>query len=296
MCIFTGKVRVSATNILVSITKDGENQFTVYSNEVHLSKEPVAMILPFPNTSSNPACEMVDLSAFPDFFKNVDMMFPKLTKTKSRAKLATKEKGKQKLEVKRCGSYSYSVVPSVTEFDDLEQDVFNIEEDLIKMLTENYKENFGFLVCIIDKSDKYSPIAYFHPILDNKLFVPTRHEHGNGEKRPKWDHSIYTLGSADAEAGQISGAVYEGNVMISNFIAPERLKNVELPLKLHPELVRKRKVHGPYDNVDLHFNCADIKHYKSDVGGSGSSKEKGKRKETSDKHETAKKEAKKEKV
>ena len=66
-----------------------------------------------------------------------------------------------------------------------------------KELAQFYASNFGFLICKIDDSADFSPIGYISSRLKEKLFIPTRHDHGEGNV-PIWDHKIYLVGVSDS--------------------------------------------------------------------------------------------------
>jgi len=49
----------------------------------------------------------------------------------------------------------------------------------MKIIRRYYSRNFGFIVCILQRSARYVPIAYVHELKkDGKLFVPVRQHHG----------------------------------------------------------------------------------------------------------------------
>ena len=124
------------------------------------------------------------------------------------------------LEVFRAGSYRYSVANDIDDIKRIDQGVFNIKNDLQKLLKNYSNKNFGFLICIIDKNVDYTPFAYITDILDNKFFIPTKHYHEHYVFNPNmivpygisagfpsfkqsenvdithdWDHSIYVIGA-----------------------------------------------------------------------------------------------------
>jgi len=244
MCIFTGNPDgVSETRIFVApcsektttsgwftswfqttnnnneIKKNGK-QITVYGNTVSTSS-PVAMILPVPNKDGSAhSIEMIDTSGVDadTFFSQLKECFPQPPKMKSlstRGFLSTNAYSADslELEVKRAGSYRYSVVPSMKDFDRLNHHVFNVTlfAEVKDLLRTHYHTGFSFLVCIIDQGAQYKPIAYVHSMMDgNRLFIPTRHFHGNTShyhndhnnrysllshaEAPDWDHEIYVAG------------------------------------------------------------------------------------------------------
>jgi Putative zinc finger in N-recognin (UBR box) len=225
MCIFSGPVEsVSKTKILVApISK--ETQLTVYANQVHLNdNNPAAMILPFPNpTGRSDGVAMVDMTEFKDgFFKLVDRAFPEEFSWQNSDLESVGARGysTKSLQVFDCGSYQYSVSPTYGDLDRIQSNVFHLDPSVHALLGTHYGSGYGFLVCILKKSGSYSPIAYTSPIINGKLFVPTRHEHGSshrhqrpwlghsmrepiyatvnaGELADDWDHDLYVLGGIE---------------------------------------------------------------------------------------------------
>ncbi|KAI8822846.1 uncharacterized protein EV422DRAFT_380965 [Fimicolochytrium jonesii] len=198
MCIVqAGKrqpVHVSDTNIFVceKPRKDPAalpEQLTIYANTVGFEREPVAMILPMPATSEH-GCEMVNVKNI-DVFTPLRTHFePKRPKARSVVKGARSapESQTKKLEIRRCGAYRYSVVPTLEDFHRLEDHVFKIQDQIFTLLQRHYNIDFSFLVCIIDNAGANQPVAYVHPLRDGKLFIPTRHEHGDQSHGPTKSH------------------------------------------------------------------------------------------------------------
>lgn len=212
MCIITSDIdSVSKTNIFACHIENNM-QLTIYSNKVKLKKkstsysygtfgnefnfkeeeqEPVAMVLPIPST--NPAeIKMIDTTKIKDIFKNIDSMFANETYG-SRGSQSLYNNST--LEVFKCGSYSYSIVPDIPSFNLLEK-TFKLDSNVPKLLEKNYSDSFSFLVCILSESANYEPIGFVFPSkLPDKLFIPTLHYHGGvfEEYTNDWDHSIFTI-------------------------------------------------------------------------------------------------------
>jgi hypothetical protein len=256
MCILSGGVRrVSDTEILVFPTDARGWQVTIYSNRVQLlspaastpattpwhtrdhgaSKSVVAMVLPFPAGE----CKMIDISDSTDLFKALRTWFIPHEHAHAHA---PQERGGGCLEVQRCGSYRYSVVPSLSDFDRVDASVFELTPRVASLLATSYGTGYSFLVCILDANAKYAPIAYRHPTFEQALFIPTLHSHDHshralwlartptpqdaaiggkaGDPRgdvepaaPDWDHPIYVLGSdtfgepAEVDAADVCAAL-----------------------------------------------------------------------------------------
>lgn len=188
MCIMASPVEsVSGTKIFVG--HDGKRQATVYSMAVELAGEGNAMILPVP-VSSGQDIDLVDLSGTPEFFTPLVDMFT----VRSRAISF----GDDFLEVHRVGNYDVSIVATVSDVKRLNPNVFEVSSDTERTLREHYP-GFAFLVAQLCNSGEFHPLAYIHPLMEGRLFVPTRHEHGDGSGLPKWDHQIFYQGNHDPD-------------------------------------------------------------------------------------------------
>ena len=196
MCIFTPPIveKVSKTKIFVA-PLPSKRQLTVYSNNVQIDN-PVAMVLPFPskNVGKYGGCRLINLEDYKDIFDDLDLIFgPKHSFEGARSYGISTNSS---LEVFQIGSYKVSIVPSLTHLYRLQFNVFNLTPDVGKVLKQNYPKGFGFVVCIIDKTGEFHPLAYTHSLLNNaKLFIPTRHLHSHSSKEIDWDHEIYMFNS-----------------------------------------------------------------------------------------------------
>ena len=268
MCILTGTPeRVSDTQILAFRAKDGRRQVTVYANRVSLrtrstefvpwgqpgGNNECAMVLPFPSGAGAAECEMIDTTGAPGLFKSLDGLFPTTYSMDGKAKC--RGGGFGTLEVKSCGSYDYSVAPTLADLGRLDP-ALHIG-DVAGLLGRNYPAGYSFLVCAIRESAKYHPIAYRHALrADGCLFLPTLHEHGpalHGEAM--WDHAIYTLDAVpppfcpfkevDASAADVANAIGSalGNQLRAS--AGGRIR------------LCKATVKGDYPNTDTLVDCRD---------------------------------------
>jgi len=207
MCIFSGPVsHVSGTKIMISAVaqskivtirdKYGKTkrvrraaegtqplQLTVYSNTVSVNGmgEPTAMILPFPLIKGKNRVQIMDLSKNKNMFKNLDKLF----KSKRNKELIMQNAleyfdDADSIAVRNVGSYTTSIVPNFASFDKLQYNAFGLSADVKNLLKQYYAKEFGFIVCILRQDAEYHPFGYTHEIrADGKLFVPTRHFHGN---------------------------------------------------------------------------------------------------------------------
>lgn len=209
---------ITGTQIIISNIGDGR-QLTVYSNQIVLGDrlEPVVMILPFPNKNNNiKVLETVNEDM--KCFDNINKCFIEQTfGIKSRSCSGTSSK--RTLEVLRAGNYRYSIARGIEQLNMLDN-IFKKSKELDNLLMTYEDNNFGFIACIIDKNAKYSPFAYIHYIVDNKLFVPTKHYHehdqrtnymgrnsfndnqviNNSEYTTDWDHDIFIFNTSKSNA------------------------------------------------------------------------------------------------
>jgi hypothetical protein len=219
-------------------------------------EKPVAMVLAVPLINGDAdSIKMIDMGKEPKFFEELEEAFPKLKGRSSDSRsfsLGAQSKGESFLKVKRCGSYSYSIVPDVESFERLKQDVFKVNPRVFSLLRKHYPRGYAFLVCIIDKSADYSPIAYIHPSDGKRLFIPALHEHGHaGEElvTDDWDHAIYSLDADSALTpltdGRLLSAKVKGAVYPPEFTGSFPYKN------LNWDKLKKRIVKGLNPNGDI---------------------------------------------
>jgi hypothetical protein len=210
MCLFQGDVsNVNATKILVSpiiVTPEEKQswQLTVYSNKVAANGE-AAMILPFPKSE----CKLVDFSHYPTLFDDLKQVWPEPRNSFS---FGVGAESDSVLAVVSVGSYQVSIVPDLDDFSRL-SDTFVLHPSLKTFLLKEYPTGFSFLVCKLDQTKQYRPLAYIHgQMKPGKLFVPTMHFHlkqklstnpeffgmhvDDDDVDLDWDHEIYAWNSA----------------------------------------------------------------------------------------------------
>lgn len=203
MCIMASPV-VSVTNTRIFAGSDPRTgrQATVYAMAVQLQTRTGkgnAMILPVPMGTAGPgSIELIDLTALPDFFMPLDELFKPRTRSLSKGVSRGMD---DDLEVHKVGSYDVSIVPTVDDVKRLNRQVFEVSADTENTLRSSYPVGFAFLVAQLRESGEFHPLAYTHPIVGGRLFIPTRHEHGKepASTLPKWDHTIYFQGSGDLD-------------------------------------------------------------------------------------------------
>lgn len=196
MCCFSRKVDlVAATNIFARASTKGK-QFLVYSMTLKASED-VAMILPLPTpkNSSEDAVRFINLEKYPDFFLELYSGFPKPA-AESRGGDKAKPT-RHALKVVEVGSFEASFVPTVKDFDRLDER-FRLPTEVWEKLPQY--ADFGFAVFKLKAGEKkVHPMAFEFPRANpRKLFFPTVHIH-DGEVHPKveFDHYLFCQPSGD---------------------------------------------------------------------------------------------------
>jgi len=193
MCIVSNRVeKMAKTKILVA--RNNKRQLVVYENKVTNRIANNAMILPVPNPGT---LRFDNLKNYPNVFKDCAKSFADMDAllTNSRTlSFGTRCSKSKSIAVFSVGSYNVSVLSNFEDFSRLNKDFFDIDEDCLRTL-EDYKTlPFGFIICQLKTGDHtYHPLAYSHDIINNQIFIPTKHYHGEYNERivDDWDHDIY---------------------------------------------------------------------------------------------------------
>jgi hypothetical protein len=189
MCCFSRPVeRVANTNIFARSSKEGR-QFLVYSMTIS-AKEDLAMILPIPvpKESKEDAVRFINLEKYPDFFQDMNKGFPPPSALGTVGSRATKN---EPLPVVEVGSFEASFVPSVKDFDRLDER-FRLPTEVWDKLPR-YK-TYGFTVFKLKKGAKtIHPMAFEFPrAKSERLFFPTVHIHdGKVHDTATFDHLLF---------------------------------------------------------------------------------------------------------
>ncbi len=210
MCCFSRTVsRVSSTNIFAR-PLDGDRQLLVYGMTVELAED-VAMILPIPIPPDGPedAVTFVDLSACPQFFDELDRLFPRPAALPSLQGPVMRGMAPQAtLVVHDVGDFEASFVPTPRDFSRLDAR-FRLPHYVWEQLPAYHDWGFcvfklktrqrpsGFLGLFkgkpISETRTVHPMAFEFPRRDpSGLFFPTVHVH-DGAVHPtaEFDHDLY---------------------------------------------------------------------------------------------------------
>jgi hypothetical protein len=203
MCCFSRPVKhVSQTQIFAR-SAEGGRQILVYSMNVALAED-LAMILPLPTPPGTPedGARFIDLSSYPGFFSDLANAFPAQMAPAPRGRLALASSAPERarLRVHPVGLFEASFVPSLGDFDRLDER-FRLSPDVWNKVPR-YRD-YGFAVFKLKRpggvlgwlrrTRTIHPMALEFPRRDpGALFFPTVHVH-DGELHPEavFDHALY---------------------------------------------------------------------------------------------------------
>lgn len=203
MCIMAGPAEISATSILVALSKNVaaqdssavQRQLTAYEMTWNNTDGKAnALILAVPAKAED--VELVDLSDHPKIFKKLHEIFhPPEAVMRGGPRLSFGGGDtKPYIQVQEVGSYKVSVVPSFEDLDRVDPELLTVTKKAKDALAE-YAGEFCFLVAVLQDRGRIHPLAYIHPVNKHGVFVPTKHEHGDDDGGfPEWDHSVYVVG------------------------------------------------------------------------------------------------------
>jgi hypothetical protein len=202
MCCFSRPVNhVSQTRIFARSAEDGR-QLLVYSMNVTLVED-VAMILPLPTPPGAPedGVRFIDLSSYPGFFGDLESAFPALVDAPAgdACARAPGTPGRARLRVQAAGLFEASFVPSIGDFDRLDER-FRLSP---RVWDKNPRyRDYGFAVFKLKRpggllgwlrrTRTIHPMAMEFPRRNpGALFFPTAHVH-DGELHPEaeFDHTL----------------------------------------------------------------------------------------------------------
>ncbi len=233
MCCFSGNVsRVANTRIFGRVTPNA-TQILVYQME-YAAESDLAMILPLPTPphAADDAVRFIDLSAYPEFFTDMEKGFPYTRQP------VTGHGRKPQLQVQTVGSFDASFVPSQKDFERLDAR-FRLPADAWKELPEY--DDFGFAVFKL-RADAHTvhPLAFEFPTRNPQLlYFPTVHIHdGHVAEEANFDHDLY----CQARAGWLRS--YNG---AGSFMDMERAQGVVDP----NERISRMTVQGMHPNSDI---------------------------------------------
>ena len=190
MCCFTRPVKeVADTNIFARASGEGR-QYLVYSM-AFAADEDLAMVLPLPvaRRSGEDALRFLNLEGYPAFFADLRAGFPEVAGLGRGRAVAVA--APPTLKVVSVGSFEASCVPTVADFDRLDER-FRLPPGVWDELPM-YRD-FGFAVFKLKPGAHHvHPMAFEFPrARPRQLFFPTVHIHdGRVHKMARFDHALY---------------------------------------------------------------------------------------------------------
>ena len=280
MCMISEEIEsVNNTKIFCGLNAKLTKQLTIYSNDVNNISNNNAMVLPVPFAES---VNFYDLSNYKNFFEDCDKCFEsRIDGNALRSLSYSNDCFNDSLEVHDIGSYKVSLAHNLSDLHRVNKNVFHLSEGLDKILKKNYSNShFGFIICKLSKgNESYHPFAYSHKIFNSKVFIPTRHYHGQHENDSNngtfgmgtfadalnwsnfkkaildddyaddWDHSIYLYNvniNSNAEVKKMNKSRDEWNK--KNKI---NFNKLEFDLDKNCREFKKLKISGSNPNIDL---------------------------------------------
>lgn len=134
------------------------------------------MILPVTNPES---VKFIDLSNYKNIFDDCASCFRNPIQLNSYFSHSFNSSDDcPKLKVFNNGSYKVSLAMNLDDLQRVDNNVFVLSKGCHKIL-EKYKEKYwGFIICQLAKGNEYyHPFGYSHNIINNKVFIPTKHYH-----------------------------------------------------------------------------------------------------------------------
>lgn len=198
MCCFSRPVRhVARTRIFARTLPDSGQQLLAYSMSVEVPEE-LAMILPLPVAlpAAEDAVQFVDLSAYPDFFDDLEHAFPAEFQAAGLSRAISAAPAARALKVHDVGDFEASFVPQQADFRRLDPR-FVIDPSIWRQLPE--LDDWGFAVFKLKPRLRRSGNSELtiHPMVfkfpsrkPEALFFPTLHD-GQLRRSARFDHQLY---------------------------------------------------------------------------------------------------------
>ncbi len=213
--------------------------------------------LPVPPGSAEKAVQFIDLSAYPEFFDDLDLAFPdpRSEDTFLGEEVRLSLGVQQPLVVHEVGSFEASFVPTRHDFSRLDQR-FRLPDDVWQALP-GY-DGWGFAVFKLRPMSRRTdvhPMAFEFPQRNpDRLFFPTVHVH-NGRVEPwaTFDHQLYCQDVDEMRLDrwywsfQSRSRWEQSSVALSEVIAADRAEGIVRP----DRPCHRVPIIGSYPNVDV---------------------------------------------
>ena len=192
MCCFTRPVEYVRNTRIFARDSGERKQFLAYEMDF-ASNDDLAMVLPLPVPphTKEDAVRFISLEKYPDFFSKLASNFPKPRTNKIGGFGGGAMGEMKKLAVVDVGSFEASFVPSIADFDRLDEK-FRLPTGVWDNLLQY--AHYGFAVFKFKKNaTKIHPMAFEFPRTNQaRLFFPTVHVHdGEVHDEAVFDHALY---------------------------------------------------------------------------------------------------------
>ncbi len=261
MCCFSGPVE-DVANTRIFARRDDGTEYLVYEMRFS-SQEDLAMVLPIPVNigSGEDAVSFISLEDYPDFFHEMDNLFPAfMTLALSDDLGEAVQAAADVLEVHQVGCFDASFVPNQRDFFRLDPR-FRLPDDIWNSVAEY--ANYGFVVFKLGKgrNQEVHPMAFSFPTrLKEDLFFPTVHVHDKTyHDTAVFDHTLYAQAPRDIAGWKKSewalGVKPETDEpewkWLAGHIKPEKWdKAAQLKVVKREEFCYRRKLNDTLKNAD----------------------------------------------
>ncbi len=200
MCIFSQPVElVSNTHIFARVANGA--QFLAYELKLSTTTEN-AMILPVPvaHGAGEDALQFISLEDYPDFFDDLDALFPAVAVASAGLDLSLGEPAHTMLRVHRVGSFEASFVPTIPDFSRLDPR-FNLSPEAWEALPQVQDYGFAVFQLVAGRDTRVHPMAFSFPTRSpDRIVFPTIHVHdGEVHERAGFDHKLFCQHDAAGE-------------------------------------------------------------------------------------------------
>lgn len=244
MCIFSRAVEyVSDTNIFAVASTDNR-QLLVYQMR-YGAEEELAMILPLPTPpdSAEDAVRFINLEEYDEFFDDLRSGFGNGAGGGFGG--GPRQVQEETLEVVEVGSFVASFVPTVADFERLDER-FRLPEGTWDKLPAY--QQYGFVVFQLQSDkEKVHPMAFDFPRQNaDRLFFPTVHIHdGEVHARAEYDHTLFVQFHEEQEYDVHRWR--ESQEWAESFVDIDRTEGIVLG-DAH---VYRHTIFGTYRNTDM---------------------------------------------
>lgn len=246
MCCISRPVQHVARTRIFARPTPAARQVVVYAMEF-AAEEDLAMILPLPVKpgADAKAFKFINLSAYPEFFRDMSAGFPAPAPSPNLMSRGGLRPASRLLEVVSVGAFEASFVPTLADFGRLDAR-FRIEPAIWRSLPGHDRMGFAVFKLKAGRQDVHPMAFSFLSAHQNRLFFPTLHIHdGKVHARENFDHDLYAQGG-DGQTPEVADWE-ESRGWAGQFMRIESSAGV-LDNEAH---VYRRRIRGDFANEDI---------------------------------------------